>query len=399
MGSRTNDSHRYKQYDANYPEDQREEDTNLDVDLRTKYLSGISEVSSVAEIIHGGCLSTCAGDCSPANSRPAKQIKESVSSISDTLSSIEAPCVRAARADASWSTIFRWSFASSRNGDSGLAGGSNNLCHLDLDDDLERASAVPPPLFAQLARPKPENRAELDAAIATYLKSGAEKELNISHALRQRTLGRLRESSDPRHLKPVADHIYEVMKNCSHRNFVSLGVQTGTYETICVGNLIGILNLIAGFLLVLLRALYPHLGTHSRWNVFYAFPLWSMGTTLMLGGTQGMCFILLSLSRRQAMPWERFEEESQNSGGQEKEASTAKPVSWWRRYRAFMSRTMAHDRNYRVEDKNLRKVQRMILFQCLSYGVMAAGCCVMLFIFLPIWAETVPGRTLQTRTQ
>lgn len=51
---------RYKQYDANYPDEQREEETNLDVDLRTRHLSSISEVSSVAEIIHGGCLYTFA---------------------------------------------------------------------------------------------------------------------------------------------------------------------------------------------------------------------------------------------------------------------------------------------------------------------------------------------------
>lgn len=44
---------RYKQYDANYPDEQREEDKNLDIDLRTTHLSGISQVSSVAEIIKG----------------------------------------------------------------------------------------------------------------------------------------------------------------------------------------------------------------------------------------------------------------------------------------------------------------------------------------------------------
>lgn len=277
--------------------------------------------------------------------------------------------------------------ASSRND-------SENLCHLDLDDDLERASAVPPPLFAALTIPKKENRAELDAAIATYLRPGAEKELNISHSLRQRTLRRLTESSDPRHLKPVADHIYEVMKNCSHRNFVSLGVATGTYETICIGNLIGILDLLAGFMLVLLRALYPRVGTHSRWNVFYSFPLWMMGTTLMLIGTQGMCFILLSLSKRQALPWERIEQEPQRSGVQEKEAPKG-VVGWWKKYRAFMNRTMAHDKNFRVEDKHLRRLQKMILIQCLSYGAIAAACCVMLFIFLPLWKETVPSNGLQ----
>lgn len=184
------------------------------------------------------------------------------------------------------------------------------------------------------------------------------------------------------------------MKNCSHRNFVRLGISTGTYETICVGNMIGILNIIAGFVLVLVRALYPHIGAHSRWNVFYSFPLWWLGTTVMLVGTQGMCSIMLALSKRQTLPWERIEEESHNAIAQDKEA--AKAPSWWRKYRDFMNRTMAHDRNFRVEDANLRWLQRMILIQCNVYGILAASCCVLLFVFLPMWKETVPFRDMQT---
>lgn len=261
----------------------------------------------------------------------------------------------------------------------------DGTCAFDVDE--EKGSSVPLPLFTEHSKTsQTENRAELDAAIATYLLAGAEKELNISHALRQRTLNNLQKSSDPRLVKPVADHIYEVMKNCSHRNFVSLGVSTGTYETICVGTVIGILNILAGFLLVLLRGLYPHIGAHSRWEVFYSFPLWFLGTAVILVGTQGMCFILLSLSRRQALPWERFEDE-----GRPANTTTPNPgpTGWWRRYRAFMNRTMAHDKNFRVEDKVLRRLQRKILLQCWSGGLVAAFCGVLLFIFLPIWKETV----------
>lgn len=265
---------------------------------------------------------------------------------------------------------------------------AHNGCRLDLnDDDVERKSALPLPLFAKFTTNRQENRAELDAAIATYLNPGAEKELNISHLLRQRTIMRLKESSDPKHLKPVADHIYEVMRNCSHRNFVSMGVSTGTYETICMGNLIGILDLIAGVLLVLMRGFYPHIGSHNRWNAFYSFPLWAMGTTLILVGTQGMCFIMLSLSKRQALPWERFDDDA--SVVTKESAPLTGLKGWFKRYRVFMNRTVAHDRTYKVEDKQLRRLQRMILTQCIVYGCIVASCLVLVFIFLPIWKDTI----------
>lgn len=246
---------------------------------------------------------------------------------------------------------------------------------------------MPLPLLNKASKaPQTENRAELDAAIATYLLPGAEKELNISSVLRHRVLNQLQSSSDPRYIKPVADHIYEVMKNCSHRNFVAICVGTGTYETICVGTVIGIVNILAGFLLVLLRGLYPHIGAHSRWEVFYSFPLWFLGTVVILVGTQGMCFIMLSMSRRQALPWERFDDDG---NPRQTAQPPAGPKGWWRRYRAFMNRTVAHDKSFRVEDQVLRRLQRMIFIQCGSGGLAAAFCGVLLFIFLPIWKETV----------
>lgn len=257
--------------------------------------------------------------------------------------------------------------------------------------DIERqgqGDVVPLPLFARFTTGPKENRAELDAAIETFLVPGAEKELNISHTLRQRVLQALQGSSDPRHLQPVADHIYEVMKNCSHRNFVSVGLSTGTYETICVGNVIGALDIIGGLLLVFLQGFYPYIGSHSRVNVFYALPLWAMGVMLLLVGTQGMCFVMLTMSKRQALPWERFEDTaSVVTAGTA--VIPAGPKGWWKRYRNFMSKTVAHDRNFKVEEKHLRRLQRMILFQCAGGGILAGLLGVVLFCFLPMWKETV----------
>ncbi|KAG6355498.1 hypothetical protein INS49_003460 [Diaporthe citri] len=374
----------FKNYEANYPKSKDEPAAaatavpiknlpSLPNDADAVSETTYSAMSSVAEIVAA---------------------KQSISSLSDSIIKAEAPCARVAPPEPKWTDrLFRWSLMSGssskrrqRLGSGDACTARDGTCAFDIDEEKGN-SAVPLPLFNKQSKaPQTENRAELDAAIATYLLAGAEKELNISHTLRQRALNNLQKSSDPRFIKPVADHIYEVMKNCSHRNFVSLGVSTGTYETICVGTVIGIVNMLAGFLLVLLRGLYPHIGAHSRWEVFYSFPLWFLGTAVILVGTQGMCFILLSLSRRQALPWERFDDDGK---AVQTTQPAPRPSSWWRRYRAFMNKTMAHDKNFKVEDKVLRRLQRTILLQCWSGGLAAAFCGVLLFIFLPIWKETV----------
>lgn len=98
---------------------------------------------------------------------------------------------------------------------------------------------------------------------------------------------------------------------------------------------------------------------------------------------------MLSLSKRQPLPWEKFEEE-QNVAQQANATTVAGPRRWWRRYRTFMNRTIAHDRKFKVQDENLRRLQRMIMFQCSAGGALAACLGVLLFVFLPVWKETVP---------
>lgn len=103
-----------------------------------------------------------------------------------------------------------------------------------------------------------------------------------------------------------------------------------------------------------------------------------------------MCSIMLSLSKRQPLPWEKFEEEKKKKVAQPANTTTATgPKRWWRRYRSFMNRTVVHDRNFKVEDRNLKRLQRMILLQCSAGGALAAFLGVLLFIFLPVWKETV----------
>jgi len=50
---------------------------------------------------------------------------------------------------------------------------------------------------------------------------------------------------------------------------------------------------------------------------------------------------------------------------------------------------MIFDRKMRVKEKHLRRLQRKIVLQSLFGGALFATCGVMLFIFLPMWQETM----------
>ncbi|TDZ75077.1 putative secreted lipase [Colletotrichum trifolii] len=122
--------------------------------------------------------------------------------------------------------------------------------------------------------PNSAYRVELNAVVKTFLLPDSEKELNIPPAMRDQALLDLQHSSDPAHLRPIADHVYGLLKNCSHRNFVRLGVSNGTFETLCMATSVGIVLTVTGFLCVLLRAFVPYMGAHSRYNAFAPWPMW-----------------------------------------------------------------------------------------------------------------------------
>ncbi|OIW27637.1 hypothetical protein CONLIGDRAFT_645885 [Coniochaeta ligniaria NRRL 30616] len=229
-----------------------------------------------------------------------------------------------------------------------------------------------------LTRAPPGHRTELNAVIETFLLPGSEKELNIPPSLRDQALLALQSSPDPSHLRPIADHVYGLLRNCSHRNFVRLGVSNGTYETVCVATGLGIVLTAAGFLTALLRAFVPFAGAHARWDAFAAWPLWWLGVSLILSGLRGSCFFLLLFSRRQPLPWERFDDGasvlSQKSG-----------------IVRVLSRLMIFDRKFKVQDAHLRRLQRKIVVQSLIGGAVFANLSVLLFVFLPVWRETVRG--------
>jgi hypothetical protein len=219
-------------------------------------------------------------------------------------------------------------------------------------------------------------RLELNAITTVFLLPGSPKELNIPAPMRKAVLSALQTSTSAHHLKPIADHCYLLLKSCSHRNFIRLGVSNGTFETVCVATSLGIVLTIAGMLCMLLLAFAsPSIGHSNRWRGLAPWPLWSIGVGLILSGLRGSCFFLLLFSRRQPLPWERFSDDGDGS------VVAKKP----RGLMALLKKLMIFDRKLKVKDDNLRYLQRKIVMQSILGGVVFATLMEIFFLCLPIW--------------
>lgn len=220
-------------------------------------------------------------------------------------------------------------------------------------------------------------RAEIETIKRLFLLPGSPKELNIPSPMRVKVLDAITVSTDAEIFRPVAEHCHLLLKSCSHRNFIRLGVSNGTFETICVATTLGIVLTITGFMAMLLLAFEsPGFRQCSRWRGIGIWPMWSVGIGLILAGLRGSCFFLLLFSRRQPLPWERFEEDN---------APATKKKN---RLIRMVSKLMIFDKKLKVQDDNLRRLQHKVVLQSLLGGAGFATMMVVVFLCLPIWRRS-----------
>ncbi len=220
------------------------------------------------------------------------------------------------------------------------------------------------------------NRAELQNIVALFLTSQSARELNIPPSMRTQALAGLATSDSPASLAPVADHVYYLLRNCSHRNFIRLGVKNGTFETLCMVTIVGILFTTLGLLTMLLIAFAsPSIHHSSRWRGLASAPFWIIGFSFLLAGWRGSCFLLLLFSRRQELPWERL-----SDSGSIKTAGSAR----WSLVK-FAKKMMIFERKIKVKDYGLRQLQRKIVIQSVAGSLIATAVLEVVFLVLPIW--------------
>ncbi|KIW41515.1 uncharacterized protein PV06_07065 [Exophiala oligosperma] len=220
-------------------------------------------------------------------------------------------------------------------------------------------------------------REELSHIVSRYLTPDSPRELNIPPAMRKQVVSSIsRGDFSPDPLRPVADHVYYLLRNCSHRNFIRLGVKNGTFETLCMVTIVGVLFTGLGLLTMLLVAFAsPSIHHSSRWRGLASAPFWIIGFSFLFAGWRGSCFLLLLFSRRQELPWER-----QSDDGSVRTSTSSR----WSLVK-FAKKMMIFERKIRVKDRGLRDLQRKIVIQSVVASVVATAVLEVVFLVLPIW--------------
>lgn len=223
--------------------------------------------------------------------------------------------------------------------------------------------------------PNHPHQEELEYIAELFLRPGAPKELNIPPSLRKATVEHLAISDSTDFLSKVADQTYIMLKFCSHQNFIRLGVNNGTVETLCMVTMVGILFSVLGFVVMFSIAFgSPSIHHSSRWRGLASIPFWFIGISFLLAGLRGSCFLLLLFSHRQELPWERVKDESSMRS---KESSI--------RIVRFAKKLMIFERKVRVKDVGLRRLQRKIVIQSVVGACIGTAILEVVFLCLPIW--------------
>lgn len=228
--------------------------------------------------------------------------------------------------------------------------------------------------YDAIATAGPTCRVNLSPVANMFLLPGAEKALSIPSAVRDRILDSLRHSSHPTNLEPVADHVFGLLRECSHRNFVRCAASNTTVETQRMMVSLGVAIVIGGIFLFSLRPLAPFTGANSRYyNSLVYWPAWFVGSCLISSGLSGSCVLLVPFASRQPLAWERSNDTANTSTGHPGRTSAV--------LRA-VSRLAICDRRIRVEDVHLMRLHRRMALQSViaSAALASALCLVMLLV-------------------
>ncbi|KIW14385.1 hypothetical protein PV08_07167 [Exophiala spinifera] len=231
-------------------------------------------------------------------------------------------------------------------------------------------------------------REEVSHVVARYLTEDSPRELNVPPSMRAQVLSAMaRGDLSPGPLRPVAEHVYYLLRNCSHRNFIRLGVKNGTFETLCMVTVVGVLFTALGLLTMLLVAFAsPSVRRSSRWRGLASAPFWVVGFSFLFAGWRGSCFLLLLFSRRQELPWERLSDDGSTRTRRSSSSNNNNTATTWGRGLVrFAKKMMIFERKIRVKDRGLRKLQRKIVVQSVVGAVLATAILEVVFLVLPIW--------------
>ncbi|KAK7756655.1 hypothetical protein SLS62_001492 [Diatrype stigma] len=261
-------------------------------------------------------------------------------------------------------------------------------------------------------------RAELARIIATYLATGAPRQLNLSDRERRAALAALSRTTHPSALRAAARAAEDALRRQAHPNFVRWSICNANPARVAFARGLGGFLVAAGTAAAVVLTLgggddgRKGAGTGGVARGYRAIGAvgWVLGIATLVAAWKGMCVVLHGMHHRHVRPWELFQDgvgggensssSSNEDDGSKKYGSSSSSSSssfdsfgpsnrgyedepWVVRYARRNVVRRVFDRQVWIQEPALRQIQDTIFVQALLAALLASGALTTVFVCLP----------------
>ncbi|KAF3105183.1 hypothetical protein TWF569_010247 [Orbilia oligospora] len=232
-------------------------------------------------------------------------------------------------------------------------------------------------------------RNEVSLVAQLYISAQSPYELNLTSRERLAVLEALAHTTHPSAFDPAVNSVLESLRYQSHPNFVQHSLSNAGRARIRAIRLLAGLVLLSSIVFGLLLTL----SRQARWWRLFGVVPFVLGLFAMLNASKGICFWLVYLGfKREMLPWELFPADEVNSffsgmSKSEHDSSEAEEYGieeWVENYEnnTTLLRRM-YERRTEVEEKEVKRVQRVISKQSFVVSCVVGLAYIGIFIGLP----------------
>ncbi|KAK6347991.1 hypothetical protein TWF718_005811 [Orbilia javanica] len=232
-------------------------------------------------------------------------------------------------------------------------------------------------------------RNEVSLVAQLYISAQSPYELNLTSRERLAVLEALSHTTHPSAFDPAVNSVLESLRYQSHPNFVQHSLSNAGRARIRAIRLLAILVILSSIVFGLLLTL----SHQARWWRLFGVVPFVLGLFALLNASKGICFWLVYLGfKREMLPWELFPADEVNSffsgmSKSEHDSSEAEEYGieeWVENYEnnTTLLRRM-YERRTEVEEKEVKRVQRVISKQSFVVSCVVGLAYIGIFIGLP----------------
>lgn len=228
-------------------------------------------------------------------------------------------------------------------------------------------------------------RTEIDRIVATYIADRSARQLNLSAKEQKSVLHALSQTTHPSAFRSVAASVESSLRHQAHPNFIRWSICNANPPRVAFAWGLGIslmaLSTAAAVVLTLSRA--P--------RGYRAVPAvgWVLGVATLVAGYKGLCVVLHGKHHRHVRPWELFEQDDGEAGGDEARLGAFgggngyEGEPWVVKYDRRNVVRKVFDREVWIREPALRGIQDTIFVQSVLVGVLVAGVLSAVFVAVP----------------